>query len=73
MQMLELPLNTHPFFIGAQFHPELTSRPMAPQPMFMGLIAAAIAQHEPTFAQSDLGRRWVRSNAIASSASTTRP
>jgi CTP synthase len=73
MQMLELPLNTHPFFIGAQFHPELTSRPMAPQPMFMGLIAAAIAQHEPTFAQSDLGRRWVRSNTIASSASTTRP
>ena len=33
---------THPFFIGAQFHPELTSRPLRPQPMFMGLIAAAI-------------------------------
>ncbi|GMV25726.1 MAG: CTP synthase [Phycisphaerae bacterium] len=33
---------THPFFIGAQFHPELTSRPLHPQPLFMGLIAAAI-------------------------------
>jgi CTP synthase len=33
---------THPFFIGAQFHPELTSRPLRPQPMFMGLLAAAI-------------------------------
>ncbi len=33
---------THPFFIGAQFHPELTGRPLRPQPMFMGLIAAAI-------------------------------
>jgi CTP synthase len=33
---------THPFFIGAQYHPELTSRPLRPQPMFMGLIAAAI-------------------------------
>lgn len=33
---------THPFFIGAQFHPELTSRPLRPQPMFMGLIAAAV-------------------------------
>jgi CTP synthase len=32
----------HPFFIGAQFHPELTGRPLRPQPMFMGLIAAAI-------------------------------
>ncbi len=35
-------LPTHPFFIGAQFHPELTSRPLHPQPLFMGLIAAAI-------------------------------
>ena len=33
---------THPFFIGAQFHPELTSRPLKPQPLFMGLLAAAI-------------------------------
>lgn len=34
----------HPFFIAGQFHPELTSRPLRPQPLFMGLIAAAIAQ-----------------------------
>lgn len=33
---------THPFFIGAQFHPELTSRPLRPQPLFMGLVASAI-------------------------------
>jgi len=33
---------THPFFIGGQFHPELTSRPLRPQPMFMGLVAAAV-------------------------------
>lgn len=33
---------THPYFIGAQFHPELTSRPLKPQPMFMGLVAASI-------------------------------
>ncbi len=36
------PVTTHPFFLGAQFHPELTSRPLHPQPMFMGLVAAAI-------------------------------
>lgn len=50
MQVLELspgqtndegPRVTHPYFIGAQFHPELTGRPLRPQPMFMGLIAAA--------------------------------
>ncbi len=33
---------THPFFIAAQFHPELTSRPLDPQPLFMGLAAATI-------------------------------
>ena len=33
---------THPFFIAGQFHPELTSRPLAPQPLFMGLVAATI-------------------------------
>ena len=50
MQMLELPAGKagtdeveHPYFIGAQFHPELTSRPLTPQPMFMGLVAAALA------------------------------
>jgi len=53
MQILELPSDpngtadegaiTHPYFIGAQFHPELTSRPLTPQPMFMGLVAASLA------------------------------
>jgi len=33
---------THPYFVAAQFHPELTSRPLRPQPLFMGLIAAAL-------------------------------
>ncbi len=40
MQILELP--GHPFFMGTQAHPELTSRPLRPQPMFVGLVAAAI-------------------------------
>jgi CTP synthase len=65
MQVLELPVATHPFFIGAQFHPELTSRPLDPQPMFMGLIAAAIARREPEFAASALGKRWVRTASTA--------
>lgn len=36
------PKMTHPFFIGAQYHPELTSRPLHPQPLFLGLVNAAI-------------------------------
>ncbi len=47
MQILELPREVHPFFIGTQAHPCLTSRPMSPQPMFVGLGAAALEhQHQ---------------------------
>jgi CTP synthase len=45
MQILELP--NHPFFIGTQAHPCLTSRPLNPNPMFVGLIAAAIRKRYP--------------------------
>jgi len=43
MQMLELPDSLHPFFVGTQAHPEMTSRPLRPSPLFMGLSRAAIA------------------------------
>jgi CTP synthase len=42
MQLLELPRDTHPYFLGTQAHPELTSRPLRPSPLFLGLIRAAI-------------------------------
>ncbi|MFA5954705.1 MAG: CTP synthase [Patescibacteria group bacterium] len=31
----------HPFFVGVQFHPEFTSRPVAPNPLFAAFIEAA--------------------------------
>jgi CTP synthase len=43
MQVLELPQNIHPYFIGTQAHPELTSRPLRPDPFFLGLVRAAIS------------------------------
>ncbi len=45
MQILEIP--SHPFFIATQAHPCLTSRPLRPQPMFVGLVAAAMQKHYP--------------------------
>ncbi len=39
MQIGELP--EHPFFIGSQFHPEFTSRPLKPNSLFKGFIKAA--------------------------------
>lgn len=32
----------HPFFVASQFHPELTSRPLKPHPLFLGFLKAAI-------------------------------
>jgi CTP synthase len=34
----------HPWFIGVQFHPELTSKPFDPHPLFASFIEAAIRQ-----------------------------
>lgn len=39
VEMIEYP--DHPFFIASQFHPEFTSRPMTPNPLFDGFVAAA--------------------------------
>jgi CTP synthase len=39
-------LQTHPWYIGCQFHPELKSRPTRPHPLFKGFVAAAVAHAE---------------------------
>jgi len=40
VEMAELP--DHPWFLGCQFHPELLSRPLAPHPLFVHFIKAAL-------------------------------
>jgi CTP synthase len=39
-EIMERP--SHPWFVAVQFHPELKSGPLAPHPLFVGLVAAAI-------------------------------
>jgi CTP synthase len=39
-EIVELP--GHPFFVATQFHPEFTSRPAAPHPLFDGFVKAAL-------------------------------
>jgi CTP synthase len=41
MEIAELPKKQHPFFLGTQFHPEFTARPLSPHPLFTGFVAAA--------------------------------
>jgi len=40
MEIAELPQDTHPFFVGTQFHPEFTSRVLDPHPLFGAFIEA---------------------------------
>ncbi|MEV5556033.1 CTP synthase [Nonomuraea wenchangensis] len=42
VEYTELPVETHPFFVGTQAHPEFRSRPTRANPMFKGLIGAAL-------------------------------
>ena len=44
-------LADHPFMIGAQFHPEFTSRPLRPNPLFRAFIDASI-----TYSQKQVDR-----------------
>ncbi len=41
MEIAELPVTTHPFFLGVQFHPELQARPLAPHPLFTAFVKAS--------------------------------
>ncbi len=34
-------IDDHPWYLGCQFHPEFTSKPMRPHPLFVAFIAAA--------------------------------
>lgn len=40
MEIAELPREDHPFYLGTQFHPEFTGRPLSPHPLFTAFIKA---------------------------------
>ena len=43
-EIVELPQDVHPWFVGVQFHPEFKSTPWAGHPLFNAYIAAALEQ-----------------------------
>ncbi|MBI1196049.1 MAG: CTP synthase [Gammaproteobacteria bacterium] len=43
VEMIEIP--SHPWFVASQFHPEFTSSPRDPQPLFLGFVDAARLRH----------------------------
>jgi CTP synthase len=46
VEMVELPRDVHPYYVGTQAHPEFKSRPTRAHPLFAGLVAAAVARSE---------------------------
>jgi CTP synthase len=54
VEIVEIP--DHPFFVGVQFHPEFKSRPLIPQPIFKGFVAAAL-EHARNGGRSTIAQR----------------
>lgn len=46
VEIVELPESEHPWFLGAQFHPEFKSRPTNPHPLFREFVGAAVTHHQ---------------------------
>jgi CTP synthase len=44
VEIIELPKDKHPFYLGTQGHPEYKSRPLSPHPIFLGFIEACKKQ-----------------------------
>ncbi len=40
-------IKDHPFFVGTQFHPEFTSRPLDPHPLFVSFVKACAGKRAP--------------------------
>jgi len=52
VELIELPPEMHPWFVGTQAHPEFKSRPNRPSPLYRDFIGAAL-RHESSPAEID--------------------
>jgi CTP synthase len=52
-EMVELPADVHPWFVGCQFHPEFTSNPRKGHPLFTAYVKAAIAHKQAAASRSE--------------------
>ena len=45
-EMVELPQDQHPWYVGVQFHPEFKSTPWDGHPLFNAFVKAGLTQHQ---------------------------
>ena len=58
VEVIELPLDMHPWFVGTQAHPEFKSRPNRPSPLYRDFIGAALAHGTPALDGVTSERAW---------------
>jgi CTP synthase len=46
VEIVELPTDMHPWFVGTQAHPEFKSRPNNPSPLYRDFVGAALAHEQ---------------------------
>ncbi len=63
-------IETHPWFVGVQFHPEFKSRPTTPHPLFRAFVEAALVrrQSKSTATRRSAVKSAVKTNKKASRA-----
>jgi CTP synthase len=67
VEYVELPREVHPYYVATQAHPELSSRPTRPHPLFAGLVKAALDHQNGT---ADYGTPGTAGAAPASAPGT---
>jgi CTP synthase len=66
-EIIELPRDSHPWFMGVQFHPEFKSTPWGGHPLFSSFVKAALDQQ----ARKQAEPAAVPASAASASAATT--
>jgi CTP synthase len=82
VEYVELPREVHPYYVATQAHPELSSRPTRPHPLFAGLVRAALDHQQldageqsaatANAAKADAGKSAPAAAAKPSSAATSK-
>jgi CTP synthase len=55
VEVIELPSESHPWFVGTQAHPEFKSRPNRPSPLYRDFVGAALGREERMREEREFG------------------
>jgi CTP synthase len=71
VEVLELP--EHPWFVAVQYHPEFKSKPTSPQPLFAGLVGAAVEYNKARGERGGVKKAAAKAPRATAGAETSSP